>query len=468
MKAFMDKDFLLKTETARMLYHEHASDMPIFDYHCHINVDEIFNDAIYDNITQVWLYGDHYKWRAMRLCGIDEEFITGNASDYNKFLAFSEIMPLLIGNPIFHWTHMELKFFFDIDIPLNRENSKEIWKITKKKLQGGYSVRHMIRDAHVRKICSTDDPLDMLEYHRSIKEDVSFDIEVLPSFRPDKGIEIGEKTFVPWVHKLANVSGRSISDYNDFLICLDKRLEYFDYHGCVLADHGLDKMSFSPYAEKEIKHIFNKGLSGSYLTELEKTKYRSAVLSHLAESYYHLGWVMQLHIGAMRSNNRQMHDSLGPDTGFDSINDYSIAESVSQFMDQVHDRGLPKTIIYSLNPKDNYVLGSMMGNFPWGSYGTHVQLGCAWWFNDHIDGMTDHLRTFSNLGVLPRFAGMLTDSRSFLSYARHDYFRRILCNFLGELVENGEYPQDMKRLGSMVEDISYNNACTFINKSNDI
>ncbi len=461
MKAFMDKDFLLETETAKVLYHRYAAHMPIFDYHCHINVDEIYRNAVYENITQIWLYGDHYKWRAMRLCGVSEEFITGGASDYDKFLAYARIMPLLIGNPVYHWTHLELKAYFGIGTPLNEKSAARIWEETRKKLQGGYSVRDIIRESGVKKICSTDDPLDTLEYHIALAGDETFTAEVLPSFRPDKGVEIAKETFIPWVKKLSEVCKTSIGSYRDFISCLDKRVDFFHSCSCLVSDHGLDRIVFEPCSEHEAEEIFRKRLSGGELSELEEAKYKSAVLSHLAGRYHELGWVMQLHIGAIRSNNSIMKKALGPDTGFDSIGDREMALSLSRFLDHVNNSGLPKTLLYTLNPKDNYVLGSMMGNFPGGSYGSRVQFGCAWWFNDNIDGMTDHMKTFANLGVLPKFVGMLTDSRSFLSYTRHDYFRRILCSFFGSLVENGEYPDDTEQLGKMVEDIAFNNAFEF-------
>ncbi len=470
MKAFMDADFLLRTDTAKKLYHQFAADMPIYDFHCHVRVDEISRNTVYENITQVWLYGDHYKWRAMRLCGIDERLITGDAKDYEKFLAYARVMPLLIGNPVYHWTHLELKTYFDISTPLDEASAPGIWERTKKKLLSGFGVRNMILQSRVTKICSTDDPLDNLEHHLALKKDTDFPVQVLPTFRPDKGLEIAKDTFVPWVAGLAKVCGTSIANYADFLDCLDRRIDFFDSCGCLISDHGMESMLYAQSSKDEVDTIFRKALAGGTLSLLEEAKYKTALLLHLAARYHQLGWVMQLHMGAMRGNNRIMKDTLGPDTGFDSVNDQQVAVQLSRFLDQANDAGLPKTILYTLNPKDNYVLGSMMGNFPQASqgshesFGSHVQFGCAWWFNDHIDGMTEQLKIFANLGVLPRFVGMLTDSRSFLSYTRHDYFRRILCNFFGELVENGEYPANLESLGRMVQDISYNNALAFIGK----
>jgi glucuronate isomerase len=462
MRTFMDDDFLLHTDTARVLYHEYAAKMPIYDYHCHIDVQEIAEDHSYENITQVWLYGDHYKWRAMRLFGIDERLITGDASDYEKFEAYARMMPYLIGNPLYHWSHLELKNYFGIDTPLSAQSAAEIWQRTSRVLQDGLSVRKMISTSQVTALCSTDDPLDTLEYHRQIAEDPSVDCMVLPTFRPDKGVQITRAGFRSWVERLGAITGREVTDYDGYLDALEMRIDYFASHGCVIADHGLDQMVFCVTEREAAQQVFAQVMKGEQIGASEETAFMSHTLSFLASCYCQRDWTMQLHMSAMRANNTLMHERLGPDTGFDSIGDQSLAAAVSGFLDHVHTTGLPKTILYSLNPKDLDTLGSMMGDFPGGSYGTRVQLGCAWWFNDHIDGMTAQLRSFANLGVLPRFVGMLTDSRSFLSYARHEYFRRILCSILGEFVERGEYPEDLPFLGSMVQDISYRNAVKFI------
>ncbi len=462
MFIFMDENFILKNDTAKSLYHDYAAKMPIYDYHCHINVNEIHENTTYDNITQVWLYGDHYKWRVMRLYGIDEEYITGDKSDYEKFYAYASMMPYLIGNPVYHWTHLELKKYFDIDYTLSEKTAKQIWDITCEKLSSGYSVRDMIIDSNVVKICSTDDPIDSLEYHKAIKEDKSFDVEVLPTFRPDKGVEIRKAPFLDWVKKLGQVCEKEIANYDDMLFCLNQRIEFFDQNGCVIADHGLDEMVYADSSKQQASVIFEKALNGEDVSYSEDVQYKSYTMRFCAQQYHRLGWTMQLHMGAMRSNNTKMVDRLGVDTGFDSINDSEVAVPVSRFLDKVSETGLPKTLLYTLNPKDNYVLGTMMGNFA--DKGSKVQFGCAWWFNDQKDGMEDHLKTFANLGVLSKFVGMLTDSRSFLSYTRHEYFRRILCNIIGTWVEDGEYPNDIETLGKIVEDISFNNSMSFINK----
>lgn len=458
----MDKNFLLESESARRLYHDYAAEMPIYDYHCHINVDEIRSNKQYENITQVWLYGDHYKWRAMRLCGVDEHYITGSASDYDRFLAYAGIMPMLIGNPIYHWTHLELREFFGITEPLNKASAEQIWERTKEKLTSGYSVRDMMRQCRVKKLCSTDDPIDSLEDHRALREEEGLDFSVMPSFRPDKGVEILKEEFLPWIEKLGRVCDTKIQSFSELLACFDQRIDFFQENGCCVADHGLDGVHYADSSQADADAALKKVLAGKALSPLEAAQYKTVLMSHLARRYRELGWVMQLHIGAMRSNNRIMKDKLGPDTGFDSINDYQIAENLSRLLDRMNDGGLPKTLLYTLNPKDNSVLGTMMGNFPEAGYGSRVQFGCAWWFNDHIDGMLEHMKCFANLGVLPKFVGMLTDSRSFLSYTRHDYFRRILCNFFGDLVESGQYPNDIPTLGKMVQNIAYNNAVEFI------
>jgi glucuronate isomerase len=464
MQPFMDKDFLLKTETAKKLYHDYAAKMPIYDYHCHIDVGQISEDKTFENLTQVWLYGDHYKWRAMRLFGIDEKYITGDASDYEKYLAYANMMPYLIGNPIYHWTHLELKKYFDIHETLSKITAKRIWDKAEKKLQGGYSVIDMITESNVVKICSTDDPIDDLAHHKAIAKDENIAFAVLPTFRPDKGIEIRKATFFPWIEKLSKVCDKPITHYAELLECLKKRVLYFDDAGCIVADHGMDYISYAKADMKECSKIFEKAMMGDKISDEEEAKFRSYTIKFLAAIYEELNWTMQLHIGAMRSNNAIMVEKLGVDTGFDSINDREIAQPLSRLLDDINENGLPKTIVYTLNPKDNYVLATMMGNFPGKDCGSKVQFGCAWWFNDQKDGMTEQLKAFANLGVISKFVGMLTDSRSFLSYTRHEYFRRILCNLLGDWVENGEYPNDIQTLGKIVEDISVNNALKFIAK----
>lgn len=465
MNKFMDNDFLLLNKTAKYLYHNHASKMPINDYHSHVLVNEIFEDKTYDNITQAWLYSDHYKWRAMRLFGINEEYITGSKSDYDKFLAYAKMMPYLIGNPLYHWTHMELKNYFGIRKVLSEDTAEEIWKITKDKLSNGYSVRDMIEESNVLHICSTDDPIDNLQYHKDIKSQ-GYKVDVLPSFRPDKALEIKKDTFIPWIKKLGKVCNKEINDYQTLLDSLDERLNFFKQLGCKVADHGMEKILFANSTFKESDKIFNAKLNGEILTTKEEAKYKTHLTIHLAKRYYENDIVMQMHINASRNNNKKALIELGPDTGFDSILDAEIVPCLANLLSAINETGLPKTIIYSLNPKDNYSVATMMGNFAGGSYGTQVQFGAAWWFNDQMDGMKEHLKTYANLGILSKFLGMLTDSRSFLSYTRHEYFRRILCNTLGEWVEKGYYPEDLEILGKIVEDISYNNSIQFFHSNN--
>lgn len=463
MKKFMDENFLLSNETAQKLYHDYAKGMPIYDYHCHISPKEIWENKKFKNITEVWLYGDHYKWRAMRSNGIDEEYITGNADDYDKFKAWAKTMPMTIGNPLYHWTHLELQRFFGIYDLLNEENAEMIWEKTNAMLSGeGFAVRDLIQKSNVKVICTTDDPTDSLEYHKKIREEGTLETKVLPTFRPDKGVEINKETFVPWVKKLAEVCQKSINTYQDLLACMEERVNFFHAEGCRLSDHALDYVPYADATMEEATAIFAKAIQGQKVSLEEEEKYKTYTLRFFGKLYAKLGWTLQLHIGAMRNNNTRMYQKLGPDTGFDSINDYSIAYPLSRFMDSLEvEDALPKTILYTLNPKDNYVLGTMLGNFQGGGIAGKVQFGSAWWFNDQRDGMVEQMKALANLGLLSRFVGMLTDSRSFLSYPRHEYFRRILCNLIGEWVENGEFPADMKLLGDIVQGISYNNAVKY-------
>jgi len=460
MKAFMDENFLLSNDTAVKLYHDYAKNMPIYDYHCHLSPKEIWENKKYENITQVWLYGDHYKWRLMRSNGIDEEYITGGASDYDKFKAWAKTVPYTIGNPLYHWTHLELRRFFGIYELLNEENVDIIWEKANAKLAlDDFTPRGLIKQSNVKLICTTDDPLDSLEYHQKIKEIDDFDTTVLPAFRPDKGVEISKETFKDWVEKLAEIWGKSIDTYEDFLDALEARMDFFHSQGCRLSDHGL---SYVPYREasfEEVDEIFKKALKGEQISLEEEEKYKTYTLRFFGQQYAKRGWAMQFHIQAMRNNNTRMFQKLGPDTGFDSINDYNIAYSLSRFMDSLEKEGsLPRTILYSLNPTDNYVLATMLGNFQGDGIPGKIQFGSAWWFNDQKDGMEEQMKCLANVGLLSRFIGMLTDSRSFLSYTRHEYFRRILCNIIGEWVENGEVPNDEELLKEIVQGICYNNA----------
>ncbi|MCI1477869.1 MAG: glucuronate isomerase [Clostridium beijerinckii] len=461
MKNFMDENFLLSNQTAIDLYHNYAKNLPIIDYHCHIDPKEIYENKKFSNITEAWLYGDHYKWRAMRSNGIDEKCITGDGSDYDKFLAWSQTIPMAIGNPLYHWTHLELQRFFGIYEPLDEDTAPEIWKRANELLNGeGFNVRDLIIKSNVETICTTDDPIDTLEYHIKIKEDASFNVNVLPTLRPDKGIEINLDGFVSWVKDLEKVSEVSINNYDEFLKALDSRIRFFHSVGCRIADHGIDGVVvYADSSKEEAEAIFAKALEGKSISIDEEKKYKTYTLRHVFKLYHELGWTMQLHIAALRSNNTKMYKKIGVNTGFDSINDESIAYPLSRLLDSVdREDSLPKTILYTLNPKDNYVLGTMIGNFQGDGIPGKMQFGAAWWFNDNKDGMIEQMKALGNLGLLGRFVGMLTDSRSFLSYTRHEYFRRIACNLIGEWVENGEVPKNDKLLKRIVEGICYSNA----------
>lgn len=460
MKAFMDENFLLTNKTAEKLYHEYAKDMPIFDFHCHISPKEIAENKSYKNITEIWLGGDHYKWRAMRSNGVDEKYITGDAPDKEKFMKWAETMPECIGNPLYHWTHLELKRYFGIDKLLSPETAEEIWEECNKKLQQpDFTVRGLIKRSNVKVICTTDDPVDSLEYHKAIAADKSFDVKVLPAFRPDKSFNIDKEGFADWIAKLGKVVGKEIKTFADVKDALKQRLEYFHAVGARVSDHGLDPIVFEEGTEDEATAILQKALNGERLTESEVKKYKTQVMVFLGRQYARLGWTMQLHIGTIRNNSKRMMRLLGPDTGFDATADYTFAESLSKFLDKLDDTDeLPKTVLYCLNPRDNEVLGTIIGCFQGGVIPGKMQVGSGWWFNDQKDGMIRQMTALSTLGLLSRFVGMLTDSRSFLSYTRHEYFRRILCNLIGEWVEAGEAPNDMKLLGNMVQNISFNNA----------
>lgn len=463
MKKFMDEDFLLNNETAVKLFHDYASKSPIFDFHCHLNPKDIYEDRRFKNITEVWLYGDHYKWRLMRSNGVDERYITGDADDYSKFLEFAKTIPMAIGNPVYHWTHLEIQRYFGINELLNEKTAPMIWEKVNSILNSSeFSVRNIIKKSNVKILCTTDDPTDSLEYHKLLKEDNSFDVKVLPAFRPDKGVNIDKDDFKDWVKKLGEVSGKAIESYDDYLDALNIRLEFFDSYGCRLSDHALDFVAYEESTKEEVDGIFKKALKGEKLSQIEVDKYKTSVLQFLGKRYKELGWAMQLHIAALRNTNTRMLKKLGPDTGYDSINDVNIAYPLSKFLDSLESTGeLPKTILYTLNPKDNYVLAALIGSFQGEGIPGKMQFGSAWWFNDNIDGMTEQMKTLANVGLLSKFVGMVTDSRSFLSYPRHEYFRRILCNLIGEWVEKGEVPNDMDLLGKIVQDISFNNAVNY-------
>lgn len=460
MKKFMDKNFMLTNKTAEKLYHSYAADMPIFDYHCHLSPQMIYEDVPFDNITQIFLGGDHYKWRYMRSCGLDERYMTGDAPDVEKFRAFCGALQYGIGNPLYHWTHLELQRYFGISTVVRADTADKIWEkanaiIKKTKM----SPAKLINDSNVAVICTTDDPIDSLEWHRKIKEKGHVKAKVLPAFRPDFMINIDKPTFKGYIEKLADVSGVEISSYEDLLTAIYKRIAFFAENGCKISDHALDSVPFEPTDGAEVDAIFKKAMTGAELTQVEVDKYKAFTLVKLGEKYSELGWTYQLHIGALRNNNTRMFEKLGADTGFDSISDYCIAAPLSKLLNALESEGkLPKTILYTLNPKDNYVLGTMLGNFQGSEVAGKIQFGSGWWFNDQRDGMTEQMKALANLGALNKFVGMLTDSRSFLSYTRHEYFRRIMCNLLGTWVENGEFPDDMDTLETIVRGISFNNA----------
>ena len=460
MTPFMNADFLLKTETAKKLYHEHAEVMPIIDYHCHINPQEIFEDKRYESITQVWLGGDHYKWRAMRSCGVPEYYITGEASYAEKFQKWAETIPNLIGNPLYHWTHLELQRYFGIYEPLNGDNAMEIYEKCNAILaQPDMSARGIIKKSNVRLICTTDDPIDDLVWHEKLAADPTVPAVVLPAFRPDKAMRADKPTFPAYLKQLEQVVGYEINSVEDMRKALADRIAYFADHGCRISDHGLDLCFYVEATEEELNDIFTRAKAGQHITWNEQLAYHTALLVAVGKEYAKRDWVNQLHFGCLRDNSKTMFRKLGPDTGFDAINDQPNAVGMSGMLNALEEAGaLGKTILYSLNPSDNAAIGTIMGAFQTDSpIPGKIQQGSAWWFNDHKPGMEAQMVSLMSLGAFGTFNGMLTDSRSFLSYTRHEYFRRILCNLVGQMVEDGEYPADMKQLGKLIENISYNN-----------
>ncbi len=465
MKKFMDENFLLQNETAVKLYNEFAKDMPIFDYHCHVPPKEIAEDKMYNDIIEIWLGGDHYKWRAMRSNGVDEEYITGSKSNKEKFFKWAETMPYCIGNPLYHWTHLELKRYFGIEKPLSPETAEEIWNVCNEKLQTPeFSAKNIIKKSNVKSLCTTDDPVDSLEYHAEIKKDKSFNVKVLPAFRPDKVVNIHKtEDFINWISKLSEVTKSEINDLDSLLNALVQRIDYFHEAGCRLSDHGLDNVEYCEFTEDEVNDIFQQVLHWQNITEDETAKYKTKMLLFFGEEYAKRGWVMQYHIGVTRNNNTRMYKKLGADTGFDAVGDFNFAQNLPKIMDALDSKNmLPRTILYNVNPKDNFVIGTLLGCFQGGSIPGKIQFGSGWWFNDQKDGMIQQMTCLGNLGLLGRFVGMLTDSRSFLSYTRHEYFRRILCNLIGEWIENGEYPYDEKYLREIIEGICFNNVDSYI------
>ena len=475
MRNFMDKDFLLSNKTAQRLFHEAAAEEPILDYHCHLNPAEISENRRFDNLAQIWLgegnAGDHYKWRALRANGVDEALITGlNADPYERFLAWADTVPRLLGNPLYHWTHLELQRYFDIHIPLNRESAPEIWKAANERLKNDpdFSVFGIFKKFKVDTVGTTDDPADTLEWHEKLAAENSIKANVNPSFRPDKSLNVDKEGFVEYIEKLGKTAGKKISSLKDLLEVLHKRIDFFDKLGCRSSDHGIEYLPFrtAPGAEweNEVEQTFEKALAGSRADKKSADSYKTFVLAFLASCYKEKNWAMQIHLGAIRNNNTQMFKALGPDTGYDAIHDHHTAENLSRFLDHMEQQGkLPKTILYSLNPADFYPLATIMGCFQGGMPGK-MQLGSAWWHLDHKDGMEDHMKLLANTGLLSSFIGMLTDSRSFLSYPRHEYFRRILCNILGVWAETGEIPNDFTLLSGIVKDISFRNAKRYFEK----
>ena len=458
-KNFIHDNFLLENKYAEELYHNYSKNQPIIDYHNHLPPQQIAEDKIFENITNVWINGDHYKWRAMRTLGVNEKFITGNASDKDKFLNWAKTVPYTMRNPLYHWTPLELARYFDIYDLLNEKSAENIWEETKEKLSSrDYSCRQLLQKVNAEVVCTTEDPTDTLEHHQAlVKSD--FKVKVSTAFRPDKAILIAADGYNDYIISLGLAADMSINSFEDLCDALRKRIVYFDTNGCKLCDHGLDQIYFENYTESEVKSIFSKKREGKKLNGEEALKFQSAILVFLCETYHEFGWVQQFHLGALRNNNARMHRILGPDTGWDSIGDYPQAQKLSAFLNALDSKNkLTKTIIYNLNPADNEVMATMIGNFNDGSIKGKVQFGSAWWFLDQKDGMTKQLNALSNMGLISCFIGMLTDSRSFLSFPRHEYFRRVLCNLLGDEIKRGELPNDMEWIGKLVSDISYNNA----------
>jgi glucuronate isomerase len=459
----MDQDFLLKTKTAQILYHEYAKGMPLIDYHCHLSPQQIADDLNFNNLTQAWLYGDHYKWRAMRANGVHEDYCTGQKSDTEKFKYWAATVPFTMRNPLYHWTHLELQRYFGIKDILNSASANSIYEqATEQLVVTDYSTKNLIRKMNVKVICTTDDPIDSLEHHKKIVAS-GFEVKVIPAFRPDKAMEVSNsEDFIAYVKKLEAVTNLSISSFEDFLFALQNRHDFFATMGCSVSDHGLEEIYAEDFTGNEVEAIFNKIYGGKFLNEMEQRKFKSCMLLHFAEWDWEKGWIQQYHLGALRNNNSRMMRSLGADTGWDSIGDFSQAKALAKFLNKldVEDK-LAKTILYNLNPADNELMATMIGNFNDGSVAGKVQFGSAWWFLDQKDGIERQLNALSNMGLVSKFVGMLTDSRSFLSYPRHEYFRRIVCNMFGDEIENGELPHDLPWVGKIIQDISHNNAASY-------
>lgn len=460
MKKFLDENFLLQSKSAERLYHDYAKQMPIIDYHCHLPPDQIAKDVNFDNLTQIWLYGDHYKWRAMRANGVNEAYITGNKSDYEKFEQWAKTVPYTMRNPLYHWTHLELQRYFGVYDLLGPDTAQKVYDECTNKLQTPeYSVRNLIKKMNVEAVCTTDDPIDNLEYHQQIKAS-GCSTKVLPAYRPDKSMNADDLPGLnAYIDKVAQVTDTEINDYESYLAALKKRHDFFAENGCSVSDHGLEQIYAEDYTQEEIRSIFTKIRTKQVLMPGEILKFKSAMLYEFAIWDHEKGWVQQYHLGALRNNNSRAFRNLGADTGWDSIGDFSQARALSKFLDKLDSEDkLAKTILYNLNPADNELMATMIGNFNDGSVAGKIQFGSAWWFLDQKDGMTRQINALSNMGLLSRLVGMLTDSRSFLSYPRHEYFRRLLCNLFGEDIENGELPADYEWIGKIIQDICYNNA----------
>lgn len=464
----MDKDFLLETETAKKLFHDYAENTPILDYHCHINPREIAEDRKFDNITQVWLggnyFGDHYKWRLMRSFGVEEKYITGDAPDHDKFIKWAECLGKAIGNPLYHWSHLELQRYFGYNGVLNKNTAEEVWNLCNEKLaQPSMSVRNIIKQSNVKLICTTDDPIDSLEWHKKIAEDPTFDVKVLPAWRPDKAMNIEKPDYLEYIEKLAAAAKMpEIRSFAAMKEALKNRMAFFASMGCSVSDHALEFVMYYPASDDEIEKIFLKRLNKMVITKEEEYKFKTAFMLFVGREYHKLDWAMQLHFGCKRDNNALTYKQMGPDTGYDCINNYAPSAQMADFLNAlITTDELPRTILYSLNPNDNQYIGTILGCFQDSSAVAKIQHGSAWWFNDHKPGMIEQMTSLATLGNLSGFIGMLTDSRSFLSYTRHEYFRRILCNLLGNWVENGEYPADFDTLSEIVKDISFYNAVRY-------
>ncbi len=465
MKKFLDEHFFLHTKAAQQLYHEYAREMPIIDYHCHLPAEQIAADHQFDNLTQAWLYGDHYKWRAMRTNGVDEGYCTGGRPDWDKFQKWAETVPYTLRNPLYHWTHLELRRYFDVQETLNARTAKKIYDTCSEQLKTKeYSVRNLLRKMNVMAICTTDDPVDSLEHHLKLRQD-GFEIPVLPAFRPDNAMNVDNpESFNAYIRRLEAATNIAISNFNDYLFALENRHDFFSSMGCTVSDHGLEEMYIEEFTGWEVESVFNKIHAGKWLNELERRKFKSAMLVHFAEWDWEKDWVQQFHLGALRNNNSRMAQRLGADTGWDSIGDFSQGRPMAKFLDRLdREDKLARTILYNLNPADNEMMATMIGNFNDGTVAGKIQFGAAWWFLDQKDGMIRQMNALSNMGLLSRFVGMLTDSRSFLSYPRHEYFRRILCNLFGEEMTNGELPHDFDWIGKVIKDICYYNAKQYFN-----